>query len=60
MNKPQHRDDDLRHGPTPAQQIKIDEQHALFDRFWNEEWLPRVRAEEARKHGRTDGKASAV
>lgn len=63
MNKPQHRDDDLRRGPTPAQQIKIDEQHALFDRFWNEEWLPRARARfraEEERQGRTDGKASSI
>jgi len=40
--------------------MKVDEQRAIFDRFWNEEWLPKVREEEARKHGRTDGKASSV
>jgi len=44
MKKPQHRVDDLHLGPTPGQQIKIDEQRAIFDRFWNEEWLPRARA----------------
>lgn len=40
------------HASRAKEQELINRRRAEFDRFWNEEWLPRIWAEERRKQER--------